>query len=140
MDFVATIFEENLNPELKEERFGVEMHGDVVYHISSGNIAATFPYTSIVDGKVLVGNLPRNVIVDHCIIEVLDEFNEDVTMTVGDSSAQAKLMTVFDSELSIAGTYEKAPYAAYSEATEIYAWFPTVDPIQGSARVVIIYS
>ena len=31
MDFVAAIFEESLEPELKEERFGVEMHGDVIY-------------------------------------------------------------------------------------------------------------
>ena len=32
MDFVATLFEESIKPELHEEKFNVFMRGDVVYN------------------------------------------------------------------------------------------------------------
>lgn len=136
------VIEEEIAVTIEENADEINLQGDtLVVTGTGGKIEKTFDYTEIGElGIIEIGTLPLGAMAESCVIEVLSEFNDDVTMTVGDPEAHARLMTVYDNQPETIGTCKTSPYKDYPEGGQINLYFPTFEPTQGSAKVIVTYS
>lgn len=136
------VIEEEIAITIEENADEINLQGDtLVVTGTGGKIERTFDYTDAGSlGIIEIGAVPAGAMVERCVIDVFDEFNSDVTMTVGDNTAHARLMTVFDNQPEAVGKCETSPFVDYPEGGQINLYFPTFEPTQGSAKVIVTYS
>lgn len=136
------VIEEEIAVTIEENADEINLQGDtLVVTGTGGKIEKAFDCTDAGElGIIEIGTLPPGAMVESCVIDVLSEFNDDVTMTVGDNTAHASLMTVFDNQPEAIGACKTSPYRDYPEGGQINLYFPTIEPTQGSAKVIVTYS
>ena len=60
-------------------------------------------------------------------------------LTIGDTDAQGRLATVFDTNLEEIGIYKIDCFVSYPDSTMLKAYFLN-DPTVGKMKIIIIYS
>lgn len=91
-------------------------------------------------GPVLIGEIPTGSLIEKTVLEVQTPFNNGVDVTVGESSAQARLMATTDNRLNKAGSYLAENDYLCSSAMTVMVYFSGTTPTVGIGRVVIYYS
>ncbi len=100
------------------------------------SLTATFTYSDVISGSKFLGNCPVNKIVSDADIIINSIFDNNTTITVGDASAQARLMEIADNFPDTAKTYETEPNYQYATLTGLYLYF-TGTPTQGDGKAII---
>ena len=97
-----------------------------------------FTYEDWADTKKSIGNMDKDfrAVKIAVIIDDGDEFDEG-TITIGDDSAHGRLMTAAVCDLTKANTYHNEQDSEYAEDTNVYVYFETGAPTQGTGTIII---
>lgn len=132
----------NLDVNINPNTINVELakNAEITY-INSDYIIKSFDYQDIESGSISIGYIPANKRVEAAVLFINTAFDGDVSLTVGDSDAQARLMTVYESEPQSVDTYSiEIHNVFYSIQTEIKMYFLTGEPTQGEGQIIIYYN
>jgi len=107
----------------------------------NGNIQEIIPH-SLFPAGVPIGVVEAGRTVEKVLLEVLESFDTPTQVTVGDDVAQARFMTVFDSNVRRAESYLAESGFRYTASTVVKLFF--VDspnpPTRGVLRVIVYFS
>ncbi len=99
-------------------------------------IVVDFTHTDF-PGPLLIGMVPAGHIVRETVIDVQEEFDGGVTMTVGDMVAQARLQVTSDNRPTAVHHYNVNNVYEYATDTDVYVFFPSGTPTTGSAKITV---
>jgi len=100
------------------------------------SLTTTFSSSDVISGSKFIGNCPVNKIVSDADIIINSEFDNNTTITIGDASAQARLMGIADNFPDSLSTYETEPNYQYLLLTGLYLYFSGT-PTQGDGKAII---
>jgi hypothetical protein len=131
-----------IDVDINHKTFNVELAKVAeISYINSDYLIKSFNYEDVLNGVLSVGFVPANKRIISLVLLVNTAFDGDTLVTVGDSEAQARLMTVYDNEPSAVNTYSLEIHNVfYSSQTEIKMYFPTGEPTQGEGQIIIYYN
>ena len=91
-------------------------------------------------GPVTVGIVPAGRLIEKTVLEVQTAFNNGVDVTVGETSAQARLMAAADSRLNKTRSYMVENDYLCPTAMTVNVYFSGTTPTVGVGRVIVYYS
>ena len=99
---------------------------------------ASFSFNDVSPGtNILLGIVPQGVAVEEVALVINEAFDGGVEISIGDSVAQARLMTKHQNNPAVTFDYKRDVDYRYTVETEIYVYFITGNPTQGSAEVFV---
>lgn len=103
----------------------------------ASRIEADFDHSDVAGGSVVIGNVPGGKRVQHCDLQIDVAFDGGTTITVGDATAQGRIMTATDNDPGFVARYHEEPDHEYLTTTELRVWFPSGAPTVGSGTAVL---
>lgn len=100
-------------------------------------LVLNFAFSEILGGSLLIGAVPGEHIVRETVFIVEDEFDDGVGFTVGDSSAQARLMAIADNTPQQKNQYGVSNCFQYPTDTNVLVFLATGTPTKGYATVMV---
>lgn len=94
-------------------------------------------YEYSVTGNSNLCTVESGDIVETVFVEVVEPFNEVISMTIGDDDAQGRLVTASDVNLTKTGMYEIRAFVKYEVNAQIKIYF-NVSPVAGLLRIITI--
>jgi hypothetical protein len=91
-------------------------------------------------GPVTIGIVPAGSLVEKTVLEVQTAFDNGVDVTVGETSAQARLMAAADSRLTKTRSYMVENDYLCPTAMTVKVYFSGTTPTVGVGRVILYYS
>lgn len=110
-----------------------------VNFISGGtHLEKEFTFEDFPGGSIKIGNCLSGLRIDKVsvIVNEDDEF-DDGTMVIGDANAHGRLMVAADIDLTRSKKYSVEPDESYEEDTDLYAYFESGTPTQGTGLIII---
>ena len=104
-----------------------------------GAVQAFFQWTDY-PGPVVIGEIPAGSTIEKTVLEVQTQFNNGVQVTVGETSAQARLMATSDNRLNKLGSYLAENDYLCPSAMGVKVYFSGTTPTVGVGRVIVYYS
>ena len=112
----------------------------IEFKATHSKIEAAFSYTDFSSGSVAIGSIPANSRVVAAVAIVDDIAFDNGSLTIGDSIAQGRLMTVAENNLLIPDvSYRSEKDILYSSSTNVNIYL-SGNPSMGSGTVVIYFS
>jgi hypothetical protein len=96
-----------------------------------------FAFADVAGGSLSLGDCDAGFTVLKAVVNILTAFNNGVTITVGDAVAQGRLMTASDINTAKVGMYDADSHYKYPAKTELFIYFPSGTPNQGSGKVIV---
>lgn len=100
-------------------------------------LVTSFDYSDVGGGSKSLGTIRSGQVVDEVVLQIATIFDGSTTMTVGDASAQGRLMAVAHNNPDVADDYERDVNYQYGSETELFVYFPSGSPTQGSGQIIV---
>jgi hypothetical protein len=106
-----------------------------------GNIQSTISFEHFFVPN-MVGTIPAGRTVDKVVLNVIEAFDNEVQASVGDVTAQGRLLTVHDTDLTKVGdSFVTESDYRYVDSTIINVYFVGwLAPTRGRLRVIVYFS
>jgi len=98
-----------------------------------------FTHTDVAFGSKVIGTVLSDRRILSTILYITTTFDDNVTCTIGDSSAQGRLMSADESDLAITEVFQSFNTYLYSTETELSVYFSASTPTQGVGQITIFY-
>lgn len=116
----------------------IESGPDGIVSKSGATLRQSFDMNDVAGGSLLIGSVDENIIFT-VIVTIETVFDNTTTCTIGDSGAQGRLMDASENNMSLQESYQTFHSYRYETETDLYVYFPTGTPTQGSGHVTIYY-
>jgi len=96
-----------------------------------------FSFSDVAGGSLSLGECDAGFTVLKAVVNILTAFNGSTEITVGDAVAQGRLMVVSDINTGKVGMYDVDSHYMYPAKTELFIYFPSGTPTQGTGKVIV---
>lgn len=107
--------------------------------VDSRHRAVEFDISDVAGGSVSLGYCIPGSYVPLVALEITEEFDGGVQITIGDASAQGRLMTIAQNDPGHVDCYKSDPDYQYETQTELFVFFPSGNPTQGTGKVIVYF-
>lgn len=104
-----------------------------------GVLAVTFDYSDFASGAKVIGTIPSNKTIFRCVLRVNNIFDNGAGVTIGDDTAQARLMALAGNEPDNIADYIEEPDYKYLTSTALKLYLSN-SPTQGSGEAIIYFN
>lgn len=135
------VVNEELAAELTNETIDVELSNDSIYYYLGMHLEINFTYEDWLAGSKKIGTALAGLRIERCQVLIDPEETNDIfdegTIVIGDAGAHGRIMIAADVNLTKAKKFSVEPDIKYTEDTDLYIYFETGSPTQGSGTIII---
>jgi len=120
----------------EEETVQFEVSQGDVYIINSARLEKDFTASDFSARKLFIGKNTAGMRIQKVSCHITGAFDEG-TITIGDESAHGRLVPAEQFNLLTEDSYHAEPDYEYEEATDLYMYFETGEPVTGNGTIII---